>query len=194
LYDEHVEFDSDKLGLLELDWADIKQVRGHSVHAVNINGRTEDVVGNFQMTDDRVQIIADESVSEFKRTEIVCVAHGKPMEHNYWSAKLSVGMNISEGNTQRRDLNMGLNLKRRTADSRFVTDYPGYYSETDGIETDDNQRLNSSYDIFKSKRFFWRPLLAEYFRDTFQNPSTGEDGETPEKNDYRFRIGLGLNY
>jgi putative salt-induced outer membrane protein YdiY len=104
------------------------------------------------------------------------------MEHNYWSAKLSVGMNISEGNTQRRDLNLGLDLKRRTADSRFLTDYLGYYSETDGIETDDNQRLNSSYDIFKSKRFFWRPLLSEYFRDPFQNIS------------YRLTLGAGAGY
>jgi putative salt-induced outer membrane protein YdiY len=182
LYDEQVEFDSDKLGLLQLDWADIKQVRGHAVHAVNIDGRMDDVVGNFRVTDGKVQIVAGESVREFNRTEIVSVAHGKPTERNYWSAKFTMGMNISEGNTKRRDLNLGLDLKRRTSNSRFLTDYLGYYSETEGIKTDNNHRLSSSFDIFKSKKFFWRPLLGEYFRDPFQNIS------------YRLTVGAGAGY
>jgi putative salt-induced outer membrane protein YdiY len=182
LYDKQVEFDSDKLGLLQLDWADIKQVRGHAVHAVNIEGRKDDVVGNFRMTDGRVHIVEGESLREFNRTDIVSVAHGKPTERNYWTAKFSMGMNISDGNTKRRDLNLGLNLKRRTANSRFLTDYLGYYSETEDIETDNNHRLSSSFDIFKSKRFFWRPILGEYFSDPFQNIS------------YRLTAGTGAGY
>ena len=169
LYDDNVEFDSDELGLLNIGWGDIKQVRGHADHSVHFEGQEEDVVGNFQVIDDKVLIGSGEQTREYDRADLVSVVHGTPKESNYWSAKFSAGLNISEGNTDRRDLNLMLNVKRRTAESRFLTDYLGYYSESQGIKTDDNHRLGSTYDIFKTRRFFWRPLLAEYFRDPFQN-------------------------
>jgi len=38
LYDDKLEFDSDELDLLELDWEDVKQVRGHKLHSVRFEG------------------------------------------------------------------------------------------------------------------------------------------------------------
>ena len=181
MYDESVEFDSDNLGLLSIDWGDIKQVRGHATHSVHVEGRDQ-VVGNLQIEDDTVMIVDGENVTEFDRKEVVSIAHGAPKEKNYWSAKFSLGLNISEGNSDRRDLNTHLNTKRRTADSRFITDYLGYYSESQGIKTDDNHRLGSTYDIFKTRRFFWRPMAVQYFRDPFQNIS------------YQFTVGAGAGY
>lgn len=181
LYDDKVEFDSDKLGLLSLDWADIKKMRGHAKHTVNLDGHA-DVFGNFQMSGDRVLIVAGEESQEFNRADIVSIAHGKPQESNYWSARFTLGLNISQGNSDRQDLNLALNTKRRTADSRFLTDYLGFYSESESIRTDDNHRLGSTYDVFRTRQFFWRPLLAEYFRDPFQNIS------------YQFTVGAGAGY
>jgi putative salt-induced outer membrane protein YdiY len=181
LYDDSVEFDSDNLGLLNIDWADIKQVRGHATYSVHAEGHDQ-VVGNLQVVDDRVMIVAGDDVTEIEREDVISIAHGAPKEKNYWSGKFSLGLNISEGNNDRRDLNLNLNTKRRTADSRFITDYLGYYSESAGIKTDDNHRLGSTYDIFKTRRFFWRPMLAEYFRDPFQNIS------------YQFTVGAGAGY
>ena len=181
LYDDSIEFDSDNLGLLSIDWADIKQVRGHATFSVHAEGH-ERVVGNLQVVDERVMVVAGEEVTEIDRKDVISIAHGAPKEKNYWSAKFSLGLNISEGNNNKRDLNLNLNTKRRTANSRFITDYLGYYSESLGIKTDDNHRLRSTYDIFKTRRFFWRPMLAEYFRDPFQNIS------------YQFTLGAGAGY
>ena len=64
----------------------------------------------------------------------------------------------------------------------FDSDNLDYYSKSEGTKTDDNHRLSSTYDIFKSKQFFWRPLLAEYYRDPFQNIS------------YRVTLGAGGGY
>jgi len=182
LYDDSVEFDSDELGLLDIDWGDIKQVRGHAEHSIHFEGMESDVVGNLQVTGDQVLIVSGEESREFNRADVISVVHGKPQESNYWSAKFSLGLNISEGNSDRQDLNLMLNVKRRTADSRFITDYLGYYSESGGIKTDDNHRLGSTYDIFRTRKFFWRPLLAEYFRDPFQNI------------DYQLTVGAGAGY
>ena len=181
LYDDEVEFDSDELGLLTIDWADIKRVRGHATHAVNIEGRN-DIVGNLQVTDNRVMIVTGEVSQEFTRADVISIAYGAPKESNYWSAKFTLGLNISEGNSDKQDLNLALNTKRRTADSRFITDYRGFYSTTDDIKTDDNHRLRSTYDIFKTRQFFWRPMLGEYFRDPFQNIS------------YQFTVDAGAGY
>jgi len=181
LYDDTVEFDSDELGLLSLDWGDIRQLRGHSIHSVHAEGKT-DVVGNLQMNGDQLVVAAESGTLEIDRKDIISIAHGAPKESNYWSAKFSLGLNISEGNSDRRDLNLSLNTMRRTAASRFIADYLGYYSESQGTKTDDNHRLRSTYDIFKTRRFFWRPALAEYFRDTFQNI------------DHQVTIGAGAGY
>jgi len=181
LYDDSVEFDSDELGLLSLDWADIKQVRGATTFAVNIEGRDE-VAGNLQVNGDQITIVAGEESQEFSRADVISIAHGAPKESNYWSAKFTLGLNISQGNSDRQDLNLALNTKRRTADSRFLTDYLGFYSKSDHIKTDDNHRLRSTYDIFKTRRFFWRPLLGEFFRDPFQNI------------DYQITAGAGAGY
>jgi len=168
LYDDTVEFDSDELGLLSISWDDIKQARGHAEHTIHIEGQ-EDVTGNYQMTGDKVLIVDGEESREFNRKDIISIVHGTPKESNYWSAKFTLGLNIRSGNSDNQDLNLALNVKRRTADSRFLTDYLGFYSKSDHIKTDDNHRLGSTYDIFKTQKFFWRPFLVEYFRDPFQN-------------------------
>ena len=181
LYDDSVEFDSEELDLLTIDWADIKQVRGAATFAVNIEGR-DDVVGHLRVDGDRIMIVAAEETQEFNRADVISIAHGAPKESNYWSAKFSLGLNVSQGNSDKQDLNLALNTKRRTADSRFLTDYLGFYSKSDHIKTDDNHRLRTTYDIFKTRQFFWRPVLGEVFRDPFQNIS------------YQFTLGAGAGY
>ena len=181
LYDDSVEFDSEELDLLRIDWADIKQVRGADTFAVNIEGR-DDVVGKLEVNGDRVMIVAAGESQEFNRADVISIAQGVPKESNYWSAKFTLGLNISQGNSDRQDLNLALNAKRRTADSRFLTDYLGFYSKSDQVKTDDNHRLRSTYDIFRTRRFFWRPLLGEVFRDPFQNIS------------YQLTVGAGAGY
>jgi putative salt-induced outer membrane protein YdiY len=131
---------------------------------------------------DRVMIVAAGESQEFNRADVISIAQGVPKEGNYWSGKFTLGLNISQGNSDRQDLNLALNAKRRTADSRFLTDYLGFYSKSDQIKTDDNHRLRSTYDIFRTRRFFWRPLLGEVFRDPFQNIS------------YQLTVGAGAGY
>ena len=153
LYSDKVEFDSEELDLLTIDWDDIKQVRGHATHAVNIEGR-DDVVGNLQVNGDRVMVVAAGETQEFNRADVISIAYGGPKELNYWSAKFTLGLNISQGNSDKQDLNLALNAKRRSTDSRFLTDYLGFYSKSDHVKTDDNHRLRSSYDIFETRQFF----------------------------------------
>lgn len=168
LYDDKLEFDSDELDLLELDWEDVKQVRGHQLHSVRFEGSVI-VVGILKVIDDKVLITTKEKVLEFDRSRLVSIAHGTPKEISYWSAKISFGLDIREGNSDQTNYNTSAYVQRRTTASRFYIDYLGIFNETDGVETANSQRISSYYDIFITEKFFLRPVFGGYFRDPLTN-------------------------
>ena len=91
-------------------------------------------------------------------------------------------MNFTRGNSEQIDFTLKFNIKRLTPENRFVIDYLGNFSETRELETINNHRLNTFYDIFAAREYFWRPVFAEYYRDPFQNI------------DSRITIGVGAGY
>jgi len=168
LYDDKLEFDSDELDLLELDWEDVKQVRGHRLHSVRFEGPLT-VIGILRVVDDKVFVTTEDEVLEFDRSHLVSIAQGEPKEINYWSAKISISLDVRGGNSDQTNYSTAANARRRTAGSRFSIDYLGIFNNTEGIETTNSQRISSYYDIFKTRKFYWRPVFGEYFRDPFSN-------------------------
>lgn len=181
LYDNKLEFDSDELGLLKFDWEDVKQVRGHRLHSVRFEGPIT-VVGILKVVDDKAYVTTEKEILEFDRSRLISIAYGEPEEIGYWSAKISLGLDVRKGNSDQINYSTSAYAKRRTSESRFFIDYLGIFNETEGVETANSQRVTSYYDIFKTKKFFWRPLFGEYFRDPFANI------------DNRATIGTGIGY
>jgi putative salt-induced outer membrane protein YdiY len=181
LYAKKLEFDSDKLGLLEFKWKDVRQVRGHQIFSVRFEGPVT-VVGLLQVTENKVFLAVGKERQEFERNQLIAIAPGEPKEINYWSAKISLGLNVSQGNTDQVQYNSKWNIKRRTSATRLVFDYLGNFSSTEGVETINNQRLNSFFDVFKTRKFFYRPIFGEYYRDLFKNIKS------------RVTLGAGIGY
>ncbi|NIP55859.1 MAG: DUF481 domain-containing protein, partial [Phycisphaerae bacterium] len=73
---------------------------------------------------------------------------------NYWSGKLSLGLNFASGNTEQTQYSAIGNIQRRTSATRFVTDYLGNFTKTEGVQTVNNQRVNTYFDIFKTRKYF----------------------------------------
>ena len=175
LYDFQVEFDSDKLDLLTFDLEDVKQIRTHKPHSISIEDLqlSDDPVvveGIVTLVDNKVIMTVGDETREFDRNQIISIAQAsKEKERDLWSANISVGANIRGGNTDTIDANLRANVKRLTATSRLVFDYIGNYSEADQTETSNNNRLSGYRDSFLSKKFFWRQLVGEYYRDRFKN-------------------------
>ncbi|MCG6911248.1 MAG: DUF481 domain-containing protein [Deltaproteobacteria bacterium] len=182
LYNDSLEFDSDEVGLYQFDWEDVQQVICHQPQSVRIesqntkekdlfnaggNGRT--VVGILRIRGDRVFVDTGEGVEEFDRSNLVSIAPGKARELDYWAAKITLSVDIAAGNSEKEDYSANANFKRRTSLTRFYLDYRGIYSETEGVKTSNSHRANSYFDIFSTRRFFWRPVFAEYYRDSFAN-------------------------
>ena len=86
------------------------------------------VIGEIVITKDKVIVKTDEGVREFDRSRLISVTPGATMELDNWSAKISIGLNFTRGNTDQTDLTAKINIKRRTPDNRFVVDYLGNFS------------------------------------------------------------------
>lgn len=181
LYEKKLEFASDELGLLQLDWESVRYVRGHGAFSVLFE-ESISAQGLLLVTDSKVFVTAGEDRQEFERTQLVAIVPGAVREIDYWSAKISFGLTLTEGNTKQTQWYTIANIKRRTAKTRFIVDWLGNFSETDGEETVDNQRLNYNFDVFRTRKLFLRPIFGEFFRDPFSNIKI------------RYTVGTGLGY
>jgi len=174
LYAYSLEFDSDKLDLQVFDWEDVKSIRTAHAQAVRYTGpggnadlRT--AYGVLTMEGDRATIGTGPAALEISRAQIVNIAPGSTRELDYWTGHLMLGGNVRSGNSSGVDASIGVKLQRRRAESRFLAEYQANYSSAEGVQTSNNQRLNSYFDSFLTSRSYWRAVYAEYFSDKFQN-------------------------
>ena len=207
LYDYEVEFDSDELNLQTFDLEDVKQIRTHKAISIRIEDPelSDDPViveGILTLIGDKVIMTQGDETREFKRNQLVSIAQTDKKEIDLWSFSISLGLNVRGGNTETTDLNMQANAKRRTASSRLILDYFGNYSKAEDVETSNNHRLSGYRDSFISKKFFWRQLVGEYYRDRFKNidhelslaTSLGYHITKTSKTEWDISAGLGGRY
>jgi putative salt-induced outer membrane protein YdiY len=166
LYEDDLEFDSDELDDLKLDWDDVRQVRTGRVVRVRFLDRA--LTGRLVMDGNTIQVVGA-TTQQFDRAQLVSITPGEPKESSYWSGKATLGFNLREGNSEQIEANTVASIRRRTVSSRVVLDYVGNYNITDETTVTDNQRANGGIDWFVTSRFFVRPILVEYLRDPFQN-------------------------
>ena len=168
LYDGSLEFDSDELDNLTLDWEDIRQVRTARVVQVRFRDREEPVTGKLLVDGDTVRVLGDTDQS-FTRGTLMSIAPGEPREANYWSGNATFGFNLRRGNSEQVEANTIATAKRRTVRTRVGLDYVANYNVTDDLTVTNNQRVNAGLDWFVTPRLFVRPVVVEYYRDPFQN-------------------------
>ena len=186
MYKDSLEFDSDKLDLLNIDWEDVKILRSHRANNINIEGIGA-TSGVLEVTGDSLQIINDYEDQTFDRSLLISFAPGGKKERDLWAIKATLGLDLRQGNTDQVDYTARVNVKRRGSTTRFLMDYIGNISKTNGgdgslVETINNHRLNASYDYYKTRYFFYTPVFAEWSRDRFTNI------------DSRITLGAGLGY
>jgi len=181
LYESKLEFDSDKLDLQEFDWEDVEQVRGSRTFSVRFAGPLT-VDGILQVIGDKVIVTVGDERREFQRGQLISIAPGGDKEIDYWSGKISFGFNFAEGNTEQTQYNAKANIKRRSSETRFLIDYLGNLTETDSVETVNNDRIQGQFDIFTTQKYFFRPVFGEYYRDPLKNIK------------YRVTLGGGMGY
>jgi len=181
LYKDSLEFDSDKLDLLTLDWEDVRYVETHIPGSAYIEGHGT-VYGFFEISENKIIVTNGDDVKEYNRSQLVSFITGGEEELDFWSAKITLGLIVRSGNTDQVDYNAKANVKRQTSFSRFIADYIGNISNTRDIETANDHIVTASHDIFKTRRFFLRPIFGRYKTDKFTNI------------DSQITVGTGLGY
>jgi Protein of unknown function, DUF481 len=180
MYEDSLEFDSDKLDDLTLDLEDIKQIR--SAQILNVRQRDgKTATGKLLLDDNSVRIVGD-SPQQFERADLVSITAGVPKERNYWDGGIVLGGNLRSGNTKEIEASANVSFQRRTVENRIILDYLGNYSSTNDLKSANNHRANAVWDWFFSEKLFLRPIFMEYYRDPFQNI------------DNRFTAGTGIGY
>ena len=165
---------------LTFDWKDIRQVRSHRIHDVLfVNG--EKLSGPVTVTPEQVAVGGAEPRA-FPRDQLQSLTPGGAKERNLWSGKLSLGLTLRAGNTESVEYNAQAHLQRRTPATRLSFDYIGNVSSLDGVESANNHRVNTEFDLWLSRRFYLVLPCAEYYKDPFQNLA------------HRVTLGAGVGY
>jgi hypothetical protein len=162
-----VQFESDKLENLTLDFKDVRRLYSAKPMFVKFEDR-EQIFGTVAISNDVVEVIGPEQV-RLSRSQLTGIAPGGARELDFWSARVSLGVNFQAGNTKQATYNASAELARRTPATQFLVNYLGNYSEVNGSENANNHRVNLSYDVRLNKAWFARPVQLEYYRDQLAN-------------------------
>jgi hypothetical protein len=186
MYNEILEFDSDNLGLLLIDWEDVEYLQSYRPSSVNIEHHGS-FSGVLTISGNKITIKNEHAEKEFHRDEIISFTPAANSEIDLWSVKFTLGFNIRGGNTEQTDIYSKLIAIRRNTNSKFTISYIGYISKSNVAsgtleETINNHRLFGTLDIYVTRYFFYNPINAEYYRDPFKNI------------DQRITVGAGLGY
>ncbi len=180
LQERKLDFASEKLKDLSFDWKDIRQVRSpRTVDVWFVDG--EMVSGPITITPDQITVGGSEARTR-PRMELQSLTPGGSRERNYWSGNASIGLTLRAGNTEQIESNAQAHLQRRSPNTRLSVDYIGNLSSVDGVESANNNRVNTEFDLWLTRRFYVITPFAEYYRDPFQNLA------------HRLTLGVGVGY
>lgn len=198
---EVVEFESDELGDLSLDWDDIAEIRASRNFTILLDGPVE-IWGKIHLYDDNMYVASPSGNYEFHRKSVYRMVDGRPDRANYWSGGFSLGGTVRSGNNDQVDYTASFNLLRQTGRSRLPITFYSSYGEVDNQRNTDNQRFNSQYDYYLDSEIFVTPLGIELYRDSIQNldlraaPFTGVGYRIADKKRFEWNVlgGLGWRY
>jgi putative salt-induced outer membrane protein YdiY len=180
MYEQKLEFDSDKLGVLSLKWKDVKELRSAGTMEVAFDdGRV--LAGTILVDEETIRVIDGED-RRLPRSEILSITASSPRGIGNWAIKASLGLNARRGNSEQAEATTRVVLIRRSARNRVNLEYLASFNQIEGSTTADNQRATTGWNRYISRRLYWTPLFGEWFRDPFQNIST------------RWNAGAGLGY
>jgi YD repeat-containing protein len=180
IQERELEFDSEELDDLTFDWKDVRQVRSPRILDV-LSTTGEKASGPVTITPEQVTVGGLEP-RVIPRNQLQSLTPGGSKEWNYWSGKASLGLTLRAGNTESVEYNAQAHLQRRTTATRLSLDYIGNVSSADGAESANNNRVNTEFNLWLSRRLYLQLPFAEYYTDPFQNLA------------HRVTAGVGVGY
>lgn len=181
LRDKNLEFDSEELDLLTLDWDDVAEFRSARTLTFRF-GESGVFTGTALMRDGIVKIQTSAGLHELPRADLIMILEGSQREIDFWSAKASIGFVGRSGNSDQADINTSIRIRRQAPKTRWDNKYTGNMGTVGGEENINNHNFVSALDMLLKAGFYVTPVSLNLFHDRFQNI------------DLRTTVGVGMGY
>ncbi|MGB8222121.1 MAG: DUF481 domain-containing protein [Polyangiales bacterium] len=166
--DDSLEFDSDKLEMLTIDFADVAMVYSPRMHAYVFDDR-ESATGKAIIVGDHVIVATEEGTKVFPRAELDSIIEGGGQEKDWWSMKLRFGLTLNRGNTSQLTYDINFNTRREDELTLLDLNYNANFGRTNGVQNVNRHLGELNFKVFVSKRWFLTPAFGQLFNDRFQN-------------------------
>ena len=168
LRDDNLEFDSDKLDMQNIDFADVTHVHSPVVNTYVFDDRIS-ATGLAVITPDKVIVETDEGTKTFPRSELESIVAGGEREKDWWSMKLRFGLTLNKGNTDQLTYDINFNVRREDRMTLLDLGYNTSFGRSDGTQNVNRHLGELDFKVFLSSRWFVVPLFGQLFNDRFQN-------------------------
>lgn len=199
--DDNLEFDSDKLGMQNIDFGDITEIHSPQVNTYVFDDRIS-ATGLAVITVDKVIVETDSGTRTFDRSELESIVSGGEREKDWWSMKLGFGLTLNKGNTDQLTYDISFNTRREDDMTLMDLNYNASFGRTGGTQNVNRHLGEFNFKVFLSSRWFVVPAFGQLFNDRFQNikfratPAAGAGVNIIDapKVKWDFQTGLGYQY
>ena len=199
--DDNLEFDSDKLDMLNIDFADVTHVHSPVVNTYVFDDRIS-ATGRAVITPEKIIVETDEGTKTFPRSELESIVAGGEREKDWWSMKLRFGLTLNKGNTDQLTYDINFNTRREDKMTLLDLNYNTSFGRTGGVQNVNRHLGEEDFKVFLSSRWFVTPLFGQLFNDRFQNirfratPAAGAGIHIIDvpKAKWDFQTGVGYQY
>ncbi|MGB5501162.1 MAG: DUF481 domain-containing protein, partial [Polyangiales bacterium] len=164
---DKVEFDSDKLDMLYLDFADVSLVHSPQVNTYVFDDGAS-ATGPAVITAEQVIVQTDEGTKTFPRSELESIVEGEK-ERDWWSMKLRFGLTLNKGNTDQLTYDINFNTRREDEVTLLDLNYNTTFGRTGGTQNVNRHLGEFLFNVFLGSRWWVTPAFGQLFNDRFQN-------------------------
>jgi putative salt-induced outer membrane protein YdiY len=197
--EKDIEFDSDKLDLLNFSWSKVSELHSPRVNTYVFEGKI-DVAGRAVVTKENVIIETADGVLTYPRDQLLAILEGGRRERNWWSTKLGVGLSANAGNTNQGQLNIHWDLARTDPRTRSAVSYDGTFGYSNREQNVNRHLGEAGVTVYYSRRLFFSPASVQFLNDRFQNlklratPGAGAGVHVFDTKKVEWDIGGALGY
>jgi hypothetical protein len=199
--DDNLEFDSDKLDMQNIDFADVTHVHSPAINTYVFDDHIS-ATGRAVITPDKVIVETDEGTKTFPRSELESIVAGGEREKDWWSMKLRFGLTLNKGNTDQLTYDIDFSTRREDDMTLLDLGYNASFGQTGGVQNVNRHLGELDFKVFLSSRWFVTPLFGQLFNDRFQNiqfratPATGAGFHIVDAPNVKwdFQTGVGYQY
>lgn len=199
--DDNLEFDSDKLGMQNIDLGDVTHIHSPVVNTYVFDDRIS-ATGRAVVTPDRIIVETIDGTRTFPRSELESIVAGGEREKDWWSMKLRFGLTLNKGNTDQLTYDILFSTRREDRMTLLDLSYNTTFGRTGGVQNVNRHLGEEDFKVFVSSRWFVTPLFGQLFNDRFQNiqfratPAAGAGVHIIDvpKVKWDFQTGVGYQY